>query len=178
MGKGIKTFILIVVLALPALIFLFLYLFGNNQFDVPIQHPEGLGFSDCPDTGTPHTVPDIDTLSLSPGDYKLVFMANDLSRLQLNELRRISSNFPEVTFPVILQNDSSRNLAMNYKQENWSLFNLEITRFMELNRCGFGNISGKELILIDEFNRIRGYYSIDDQKELDRLEGEIKILLR
>jgi hypothetical protein len=57
-------------------------------------------------------------------------------------------------------------------------------KVLDLAQCGFGLEITPEarplntIVLVDGQKRIRGYYDIADPKEADRLELEIRILLR
>lgn len=177
MNKGWRVLILMVVLLIPSLIFLFLHQFGQNEFDVEIQHKEGLKVDDCPSAmDKPFTVPEIDSLNIVANDYQLVYLDHgQLSKNELNELRRVSQNNPSIDL-IILYLTNSEYLIADYKQENWSYFKLKKEDLKELNRCGFGNINNNALVLIDPDQHVRGYYSTE-RKELDRLEGELIILL-
>lgn len=176
MNKNLRILILIVVLAVPSLIFIFLHQFGQNEFDVPVQHAEGLNFDGCPEKSkVPFEVPVIDTLGIEKGEYKVVFIEQDtLTKAQLNDLRRVTQNHPGIDF-IFLYHSPLEIKIKEYKQQNWNLFNLKKNKLKELNRCGFGNIDNHSLVLIDPEQHVRGYYELT-KKELDRLEGELKIL--
>lgn len=177
MSKGSQILLLLIVLLLPTLIFLFLYSFGENKFEVDIQHPEGLSIKDCPKS---HTAPfkawQIDSLNIREGEFQLVYIEkNKISKEDLNQLRRITQNIFHIPF-IFLYHSNAKDEIKEYVQENWSIYKLKKSDLEELNRCGFGNINNNSLILIDTDQHVRGYYALDN-KELDRLEGEIKILL-
>ena len=166
------------VLVVPALIFIFLRLFGENKFDVPVQHPDGLNIPGCQKQNAPHQVPAIDSLGLDQPVYHLIYVQGEpVDRYKLNELKRISLNNPDVSLLLFFYNEPSASLAENYREQNWNIFIMENEQLEELNRCGFGNITKHPLIFTDPEQHIRGYYDIDRKKELDRLEGEIKILM-
>jgi hypothetical protein len=59
--QGKKIIILFLGLALPGLVFVFLKMFGKNQFDVPLLHEQGVTDVDTSclyDYPVPYTVPD------------------------------------------------------------------------------------------------------------------------
>ena len=177
MRNGWKLLLLFLILVLPGLVFTFLKMFGENKFDVPVFYSEGLNISDCPDSKGPHKIPAIDSLGLSGKEYKLIYVNNQMpSKEQLNELRRISMNNPEVDLLLFYSNEADSGSYENYRQENWELRQLKKQDLQELNHCGFGNIDNQSLLLTDPERQIRGFYDLNQKKELDRLEGEIKIL--
>jgi protein SCO1/2 len=178
MGRGFKLFISVIILLLPALVFIFLRYFGENKFDVPVQHPEGLRISDCNKQGAPHKVPAIDSLRLDQDIFQLLYVdSGSIDKLELNELRRISENYPEIEVLLFFADKESALLTKDYSSDNWYLFILKNELLKELNRCGFGNINNQSLILKDPEQQVRGYYDINQKKEMDRLEGEIQILI-
>lgn len=178
MGRGSKIFILIIILLFPALVFILLRHFGENKFKVPVQHAEGLNIADCNKGSAPHKIPAIDSLRLDKKVYQLLFInISSVDKLQLNELRRISQSFPEIEVVLFFKDEETASLTKSYSSENWYIFIIKNDLLKELNRCGFGNINNHSLILKDPERQIRGYYDINEKKEMDRLEGEIKILM-
>ena len=65
MKKGIKLIILFITIALPVFIFLFLKIFGENRFDIPIYHQEENTDmdADCGPISFPHVVPHFETFT-------------------------------------------------------------------------------------------------------------------
>lgn len=179
MGRGSKLIIPAIILLLPALVFIFLRNFGENKFDVPVQHPAGLDVAGCNNQEeAPHKIPAIDSLRLDQEAFQLLYISSDsIDKLQLNELRRISENYPETEVLLFFTNKQAASLTADYSSENWHIFIIKNELLKELNRCGFGNINNQSLILKDPRRQVRGYYNINQKKEMDRLEGEMQILL-
>lgn len=177
MTNARKFLIVGIVLILPAIIFSFLKLFGENRFDVEILHTEGLNVVGCESNGMPHQVPAIDSLALTVNELKVVYIDFEkLTKDRINEIRRLSQNHPQVEFSLIIMENENLHIAEEYIQENWTISTIKNQDLEELNRCGFGNIDSQDLILVDADRHVRGYYDFSDRRELDRLEGELKIL--
>ena len=60
MSKSFKAILLVIILVVPALIFVFLRLFGDNQYDLPVYFQNGVDttFADCEFQQSLHLVPD------------------------------------------------------------------------------------------------------------------------
>lgn len=176
MNKSLRILFLVVILAVPSLIFIFLHQYGQNQFDVPVQHPEGINIEGCPNKPEgPFTVPVMDSLGIKEGEYQVVFIEQDeITKAQLNDMRRISQNHSVINF-IFLHHSPLNLQTEEYRQKNWQIYSIKKNDLKELNSCGFGNINGQSLVLIDPDQHVRGYYALS-KKELDRLEGELMIL--
>lgn len=178
MGRGSKIVIALIILLFPALIFILLRHFGENKFDVPVQHPEGLNLAECDNQEAPHKVPAIDSLRLTRDIFQLLYVnSGSIDKIHLNELRRISISYPEIEILLFFADEESAKLTADYKSDNWHIFIIKNELLEELNKCGFGNINNLPLVLKDPERRVRGYYDISQKKEMDRLEGEIQILI-
>lgn len=157
---------------------MFLRFFGENKYDVPVQHPEGLNIAGCDNLQAPHKIPGVDSLRLDHDNFQLIYInTTSTNKLHLNELRRTSENNPELEILLFFTNEESAELTAEYKSDNWHIFIINNEQLEELNRCGFGNINNHSLILKDPERQVRGYYDIKEKEEVDRLEGEIQILI-
>lgn len=60
MNKSFKAVFLVIILGIPALIFVFLKMFGVNQFDLPVYYENGVdtAFTDCEFKKGQHVIPD------------------------------------------------------------------------------------------------------------------------
>ena len=156
-----KIFYLLLALALPGLIFIFLKLFGKNHFDIPVYYKEGV--SDLPTEcrGAYHgqyVVPDsiLKTIGWKNGDALLVVGATEREQI---ELAKIQNKTKENSLQII------------------SLDNLEPTRLKILQDCVLFLKDPFDVVLIDKQKRIRGYFALNSREEIDRLEVETEILL-
>lgn len=160
-------------LAIPLSIFIFLRIFGENKFDIPIQHTDGVKdkIGECDYGNGQFLVPD--SLLGSSGLFVVfIYEARELSPNTLdNQYERIrelfKSNMPEMKV---------------FTSDNITLDNVDIIKYPEqtlqqVMNCGFVTNIPNQYILIDAKRRIRGYYSTE-LDEVDRLIVEIKILIQ
>jgi len=196
-----KTIFLLLTLAIPVSIFLFLKFFGTNTFEVPCLFDEGI--PDCVDSSSPHIVPVVEYIggeakNLISSDLNgfLVFgvlYGTDLENNEdkMRELVRIQDAFYEVGSPhfVLFPHEELGDirglmeLCTEYgmEQKNYSLVNLKEEKLMEFLRCGIAlidNVNSEfdNLVLVDPEKRIRGIYNSKDIEQTDKLILELKIL--
>ncbi len=176
--KGLKFFLLVLALALPIGIFLFLKYFGKNEFSVEPLYSTGVSVPDgCPiPAAGAYAIPErvLNRLSWSERDsLTLFFIASKVDgkasperihgRFLEHELRRvwvqIDSNlldFEPIGKAVIISPDS-----------------LKIFK-----ACFFFLKEPYNLLLVDNKRRIRGNYVLNNREEIDRLLLEAKIILK
>jgi hypothetical protein len=157
---GKKIIFLFVALALPVFVFVFLKLFGKNEFDVPLLYDAGVTErpAGCTiDYGMPYLLPDSIYNSVNPRNDSLVAI-----------------NFAE-TVPTKLQ-----EIQVQFKQEKLSVHQASLLTGDRsyVKNCILLLKEPNTIVLIDNRKQIRGYYDGSDRDELDRLEAEIKILLK
>ena len=115
-----KTIFLVLTLAIPVSIFLFLKFFGSNTFEVPVLFENGI--PGCTTTGNPHAVPEFEyigetekNVSSKMLDGFLVFgMINgdiEDSRKRIIELIRIQDAFYEVGSPHFVFLTNGENIS-------------------------------------------------------------------
>jgi hypothetical protein len=159
-GSVTKKFIFLFLgLVLPILIFIFLKVFGRNQFDVPALYADGVPpQAGCNVTYTkPYVIPDTLWNRLRvPADVKLVVVSYAPDHASL--------------VPVI---DSQRDLWLVRADalepdDSYATF---------IRECMFLVKYPVDVALIDRNRNIRGHYNVQDQDELDRLKTEIAIIL-
>lgn len=158
-----KTIFLILSLVLPVSVFLFLKIFGSNEFKVSVLHTEGSidAPAGCPFVyKTPYRIPDsvIVSLNLNRKDSVHVFYFDPSLDVPMN---RILVEFEGD--PVGLVRPSGFSTAVN------PVF---------LRDCILLAKPDSSIVLTDHRNRIRGYYDGTDRDEVDRLIVEIKIILK
>ena len=137
-----------VVLALPVAIFTFLRFFGDNKFDVPVMYEQWAQVGSCGTITYPFTVAD----SLAPGQGIEIVIVPQRAALT-NVLVRLQDVFGKRV-------DYHESAPGNE----------------HVRTCGFLLEGDRQLVLLDEQNRVRGQYGAD-LDEVDRLIVETKILL-
>lgn len=169
--KGIvKGIILLAILAIPVVIYVFLKLFGNNEFSIPVYYAQGVKapFTECVYKGVPYAV----NTSRYKGEKANVtvffhenntFRSTDLNNIQ----RRLVSVFP---------NDFAFTPFGLSPADRGEITVLDSTEFRRSMHCDFVTDTLNQFILHDKNGAIRGYYSTD-LAEVDRLIVETKILL-
>lgn len=196
-----KTFFLILTLAIPVSIFIFLKVFGTNNFEVPYLFSEGI--PDCSNSSDTHKVPDITFIGrkekqLNSRQLKgfMIYSVLDVEKPAQNkelivELVRIQDAFYEVEAPYLLifikGNPYRRILIesqcreMGLVEKSSSIAYMESEYLFDFLKCGIALIDEESedftnLVLVDPDKRIRGVYHGLDVEQTDRLILEIKIL--
>jgi hypothetical protein len=206
MNRGRKILILTFVLLIPAAIYIFLRMFGQNEFTLPVYHEESTVESTYPVDmyhPNPHEIPfqdvfdsqgkliDKELLSGRILVLDMVSAKNDVIRRnhQIKRVVNVFHNEDSLLFVRLFQKKDQNGIAMEdinlQKHANVMICFAEIetikdmsSRYLEIPVHEDGINSGDQLILFDTHRRIRGYYNIDDFEEIDRLILEIKILLK
>ncbi len=169
----VKSILLVFALALPASIFVFLYLFGENKFEVPVYFQESvMAPSECNDTyKIPYTV-DRSTIPLN-GTSVLFFtkgLGRDVLKESIFQLNRVNN---ELHAPVTLTLVSVDSLELGGLE---NFVQMEDGAYKQESNCVFMTNTNR-LVLVDSLKRIRGFYKEGSMKEVDRLILELKILL-
>jgi hypothetical protein len=162
--KGKKILFLFLALLLPICIFLFLKIFGKNEFDVPPLHQQGAAPSPqhCRVSYTvPYTLPDsVMTLISTPAAKATLFIVNFSGSESVLDRVREENGEGEVQIisPQALATDP---VTLRY-----------------LKNCILLLPEPHDLVLVDSQKRIRGYYTSADREEIDRLLVEVNIILK
>lgn len=159
---GKKIIFLFVALLLPIIIFIFLRLFGENQFDVPliyegsVEPPAGCNYQ----YSSPYVVPDSlsQKVNLTEGNFAIV----DFSATEHLLIKQVVEGLNDDRIELVESSETGYTEA-------------EINT---LKKCVLLIKSPVDIVVIDSKNQIRGYYASNDRDELDRLEAELKILLK
>ena len=158
-----KILYLFVALLLPVLIFLFLKYFGKNQFDIPVYYEKGVEDSLTSKCGAkidqPYFVSDSAMASLQWNSG--VILVTDVNAI---ELKATYQSIEEKGF-----NDLQVFSLSNFSPPE---------KLIEFKKCVLFMRKPWNAVLIDKKKRIRGYYKMGDRDEMDRLEVELKILLK
>ncbi len=156
-----KLILLFLALLFPICIFLFLRIFGKNEFAVPPlysdKYPEGM--TDCGVTVVlPYHIPDSIQafLSLPNQDLTLVRFESLREETNIQLEKTVAAQRNEIAV-VTLQNSDT------------------IARIRE---CVFFLKEPYDLVLVDGKGTIKGQYASGDRDELDRLKMELSILLK
>jgi hypothetical protein len=155
--QGKKALFLFLALLLPVGIFIFLRLFGKNEFEVPAFYQDKSPMvAECNFTYTaPYVVPDSVMARLAAvgkNELYLIHLSGDLSSRIKQEITD-----KEVTFV------------------DGKLFENNVEQF---RKCILLVPAQEDLIVVDSLGKIRGYYSSLEREEVDRLLLETKILLK
>ncbi len=146
-----KKVILFVSLALPVLVFIFLKLFGKNEFEVPVYWSDGVSVTGCKPVHGQYTVPDSALGAWGWKGDKATLIVLDQSTVKEN-LARVADLFNEGDYSTVATSNVPPCLLLA------------------------GDSS--KVILVDDQKRIRGYYTPTNRKETDRLAVELRILLK
>lgn len=161
MKQSIKIIFLILVFVLPLGVFVFLKLFGRNEFDVA-----PLYVSDAPpkradcdlDYTLPYLVPDSVKQSYNLlADSLTVIFLGPLTGEGQNQLDRVREQTTTDHVQIIHPAKADRELE---------------------RRCIFLLDSGMDVVMLDRRGAIRGHYTAADRDEMDRLLTEITIILK
>ena len=159
--KQKKIIFLFLALLFPACIFVFLKLFGKNEFAVPALYtdvyPDGVESCSVEIT-LPYIIPDSvrSELSLENNSLTLIHVG-DISGNSNQQLDRVKNKFGN---EVKLQNLSTSDKSL------------------KLKRCVFFLKDPNDLVLIDPKGVIRGQYISNDREDIDRLLVELAILFK
>ena len=204
MNRIVKGGILLIMLAIPVCIIIFLHSFGRNEYTLPVFYENGLDV--CNTTTAPHTIPDFSFFSPVAGKISSDVLEDRITVVNFfsaackgecpdifDALANLQNNFSSdepvkilsISAGLILK-DTLDAFVQKYKSDpaKWLYLMEKQAKVRDLAQCGFGLDDTAEghpldtVVLVDHQKRIRGYYKIVDPKEADRLELEIRILLR
>jgi protein SCO1/2 len=200
--KALKLLFLIATLVIPVAIYLFLKGFGENHYAVRVYFEKGIpaDSADCFFDQKEHKI-DISGLNAEmTGQDNLVYFSRKLSVIDINTgysgqtwntgypLNRVSDVFAEqesVQFILIRPLSPVGNIKQSGLNDRFIYVygNTEvITAFArcQLILLDFSeetDQNSRRLVLVDSKGRIRGYYSLNDFGDMDRMILEMKIIL-
>ena len=156
-----KVIFLFVALLLPAVIFVFLKMFGKNKFDVsPLYTTEyPTAVEECGvNIALPYVIPDTLQTRFQTKQNPLTLLyfgspENDPEK-QINRVKRDFKN--DVNLQVLSDSTGGE----------------------QLKRCIFFLSEFQDIVLLDQNGAIRGQYVSTERKEMDRLVTELSILLK
>jgi hypothetical protein len=160
---GKKILFLFLALLLPICVFLFLKIFGKNEFAVQPLFQDTIpeGFTRCAPIKLPYKL-ELEILQqlVTPGDSLglIYFKKDNPSRESENQLTRIGKEFEKDNVKLTVAADGT---ASDQSKE-----------------CTFLLKAPYDLVLIDRKGVIRGQYVSHDRDEMDRLITEVDIILK
>ena len=196
-----KLIFLVLTLAIPVSIFLFLKLFGSNTFEVAVLFEEGI--PDCTTAQIPHTVPSFEFIGEKEKNINSeeiegfsVFGVLDGINIENNnkkliELVRIQDAFYEIgapNFTLFIHGDlaSMSRLVKQCTEAGLDAKTRNIAyvpndQLMDFLQCGIALTDGENrdsnnLVMVDAQRNIRGIYDYSDMEQTDQLILELKIL--
>ncbi len=191
-SNKIKPIFLVLIILLPAVIFLFLKSFGSNQFDIPVYYQSGVVDTLDNNCGRSTAVPYlVNTKPASQVVHKIYHFEKSKSpelEFRLQELERIQnaigSNNGVLLFSFLnnpaISKSAFDNLddRINYDPSFWSIRPVNPATYDVFKNCELvmSDIDDR-VVLVDNREQIRGYYDISDREETDRLIVELKILI-
>ena len=155
--KSKKIIFLFLALLVPSLIFVFLKMFGTNEFDIEVLYEENMpAFTEA-----------------CNGSYTLPYHLPDSINREVN-VRGDSAVFVHFGNPEAL---FITRVLSRYKDDPVAhrIFNRDEA---VLKKCIFILEEPFDVALVDRKGRIRGQYNSSDREEVDRLITEIAILIR
>jgi len=155
-----KITYLLVALALPGLIFIFLKIFGKNHFDIPLYYKDGVA----------------DSLKECSGAHQGQYVIPDTVLTIFSYRKDEASLFVD---PSEINNKELKQLKQSFKNQLQiiSLDGIELSRLNRIKKCNLFLKEPWKAVLVDKQKRIRGYYAFTSLEEADRLNVEVEILL-
>lgn len=176
MRQSSKIIVLVLTLAFPVLVYVFLKSFGENRFNLPIYYSEAPETEFCDGMSFPHTV-EVNSIDFSAEQATLIFFATNTQSDDIQELLRVANKYNQVQ--VVLLSDQQ------LISDEYLPIGLESDKFMHVVDCELlmnGELDAElpiseKAILVDSNGQIRGYYQTTELDDLDRLEVELDILI-
>ena len=157
-----KAIFLFLALLLPVCIFIFLKIFGKNEFNVePLfsQSPPPAS-SECQKASAPYFLHDSVRSQLPFGNDSLLVIAFDGNRdpNAASQLKRLKEEIANLPVGYLTLPGGGRHLL-------WK-------------RCLFFLEEPQDVVTVDAKGRIRGQYTAEDREDIDRLLTELTIILK
>ena len=176
MKQSSKIIVLVLTLAFPVLVYLFLKSFGENRFNLPVYYSEASVTEFCNEMSFPHTV-EVSLIDFSAEQATLIFFATNTQSDDIQELLRVADKYNQVQ--IVLLSDQQ------LMGDKFLPIGLESDEFIHVVDCELimnGELDpelpiNEKAVLVDSNGYIRGYYQTTELDDLDRLEVELDILL-
>jgi len=156
-----KFIYLFLALLLPGVIFVFLKLFGRNEFAVePLYQSTAPVAPGCVQVQAPYYVPDSVLSQLNfRTDSLVAIVFHEKSDEGIAQLNRVKEEVKGDPIHLVTID------SITARTESWK-------------QCSFFLKEPFNTVLVDYKGRIRGEYTMRDRKEIDRLLTEITIILK
>jgi len=205
MKQGGKILILAFVLLIPAAIYIFLRTFGQNEFSVPVYNVDGtieaysnddenilnphkIFLTDLYDSkGHPinweafsENIVILELITVNDNVKKRNYQLNRVSDIFRNEnsvlfLRVFEKGVKSTSQSIEISDSPKANVRVFYADFNTMVNMAKFQLALDVDTLRMNTID--QLVLVDNNQRIRGYYYSNDFDAIDRLILEIKILL-
>jgi protein SCO1/2 len=175
-----QTVILLVAFVLPIGIFVFLKTLGKNEFEVAPLHQEG-SLKVATDCGgsyqTPYAVqlPVLTDLRWSREDSLTLYVFDTPSMDEKAVTNKLAGTYTDQELQV---HKITQDSLTHAGAEDTDPLVKDAVSIDQLRECFFILETGKNAVLVDNRQRIRGYYDLSDREEIDRLAVEVKIILK
>ena len=157
-----KALFLFLALLLPICIFIFLRIFGKNEFNVEplFSDTPPPASNECPHAVSPYFLHDSVKSQLPFGNDSLLVIAFDENGdpNTVNQLKRLKEETSNLPVAYLTLPGSARHLL-------WK-------------RCLFFLHEPQDVVTVDAKGRIRGQYESADREDIDRLLTELTIILK
>jgi len=159
-----KSLFLLIALLLPVLVFIFLKVFGKNEFTVDplFQTSESKIPPGCTEVSIPYFILDSAYLAFKQG----------------HESDSLLIIFYEAMSAELAKSDLQLSRLTEYLQVDEAVGVKRITEKSKSIECALLLKPSLDLALLDSKRRIRGQYSSTDRDEVDRLMTELDIILK
>ena len=157
-----KAIFLFLALLLPVCIFVFLKIFGRNEFNVEPLFSElpPPALSECQPASAPYLLHDSVRSQLPYGNDSLLVIAfeGNGDPNSVSQLRRLKEEIANLPVGFLTLPEGARHLL-------WK-------------RCLFFLQEPQDVVAVDLKGRIRGQYTSTDREDIDRLLTELTIILK
>jgi len=192
-----KYIVLTITLVVPVVAYLFLKNLGENKYAIPVYYQEssvGNEPSGCFQFSTPHVVDFTKYSGFTVNTSHSIMVVNPVfdscfdCAPNLNELKRLRQKHGDIgILNLYVKELTSFENQLNDLSREWFINEITLPDMVSILRCELivdipSSTSITEmnevnqLILIDDRNRIRGYYTKKEREDIDRLILEISIL--
>ena len=152
-----KVFILSFSLFLPLIIYLFLRVFGENKYEVPVI-----------ENSCDLIISSLQVKELSESKLKLIDIRSGENNILIDNYINKILNSNNI-FVITLSNEN--------RYQNWMYYNVKKSFLESFYQCN--NLEGELspfIVLLDKQNVTRGLYDPSKSEDIDRLNVEIDIL--
>jgi len=152
-----KKIILLLTLLVPAAIFIFLKIFGKNEFAIPVYYENGV--ENPPNAcNNAYAIPYLvspDALQGIGWKQQAALIMKDSSVYALSAMKMLSAELDDEIQLILARGETGRQMV----------------------ECDLLLADPWKVVLMDSQRKIRGYYDPTTREEADRLMVELKILL-